>query len=79
MHPITPDVVQRVEEMVPCSPKSSTRRLSRELVILHSIVWKIIDYHLSKHAYHIQTVHKLQVEDYAAQQAMVTFFGRYEE
>ena len=67
---ITPEAVQSVQEAVTRSPEASTRRLSRELAIPHTTVWKTLRYHLKKHAYHVQIVHKLEAEDYAARQAM---------
>ena len=46
------------------------RRLSRELNLPKSTVWKVLRYTLHKKAYHIQVLHKLEVEHYAARAAM---------
>lgn len=67
---ITPDTVQSVQDAITRSPSASTRRLSRELGIPQTTVWRVLRYKLHKRAYHIQVVHKLEAEDYAARQAM---------
>ena len=50
------ETVQRIEEAITRSPSASTRRLSRELRIAHTTVWKTLPFKLNKHAYHIQIV-----------------------
>ena len=64
------ETVQRIQEAITRSPSASTRRLSRELGNAHPTVWKTLRFKLNKHGYHIQIVHKLGDEDYAARQAM---------
>ena len=62
--------VQSVNDAITRSPTASTRRLSRELGLSQSTVWRILRYKLKKHAYHIQVVQKLYEEDKAGRQAM---------
>lgn len=73
-HPRKPRVdgetVERVNNAISRSPQASTRRLSRELDIPRSTVWKILRFVLKKRAYHIQVLHKLDDEDNACRQAM---------
>ena len=38
-------------------------------------MWKTLRFKLNKHAYHIQIVHNLEDEDYAARQAMCYDLG----
>ena len=64
------DTVVHIEEAITHSPSASTRRLSRKLGIPQSTVWKTLHYHLHLKAYHIQVLHHLEQEDYAAQEAM---------
>ena len=61
--------VQNVQNAITHSPSASTRRLSRELGIPQTTVWRTLRYRLKKHAYHLQVVHKLAVEDYASREA----------
>lgn len=68
--PVSPQSVQRVREAIERSPKASTRRLSHELTLPKSTVWKVLHYTLKKKAYHIQVLHKLEEEDHAARAAM---------
>lgn len=67
---VADETVERIQEAITRSPSASTRRISRELGIAHTTVWKTLRFKLRKHAYHIQIVHKLEDEDYAARQAM---------
>ena len=60
------ETVQSIQEAITRSPSASTRRLSRELGITHTSVWKTLRFKLKKHAYHIPIVHRLEDEDYAA-------------
>ena len=60
-----PETVQRVSEAITRSPTASTRRLSRELEVSQSTVWKILRYSLKKRAYHMQIVQRLEEEDKA--------------
>ena len=46
------------------------RRLSRELNLPKSTVWKVLRYTLHNKAHHMQVLHKLEVEHYAARAAM---------
>ena len=62
--------MQRIQEAITRSSSASTRRLSWELGIAHISVGKTLRFKLNKHAYHIQIVHKLEDEDYAARQTM---------
>lgn len=64
------DTVARIEEAITRSPSASTRRLSRELGIPQSTVWKTLHYRLHMKAYTIQVLHHLEQEDYAAREAM---------
>ena len=68
--PVSPQRVERVRESIIRSPKASTCRLRHELNIPKSTVWKVLHYTLKKKAYHIQVLHRLEEEDYAARQAM---------
>ena len=56
--------VQRIQEAIERSPSASTRRLSRELELPQSTVWKILHFTLHKHAYRVQVLHHLEAEDY---------------
>ncbi|PSN48236.1 hypothetical protein C0J52_03592 [Blattella germanica] len=47
--------VQNVQNAITRSPSASTRRLSRELGIPQTTVWRTLRYKLKKHAYHLQT------------------------
>ncbi|PSN44487.1 hypothetical protein C0J52_09059 [Blattella germanica] len=67
---ISDQTVQQVSDAVTRSPKASTRRLSRELGIPQSTVWKILHFTLKKRAYHLQIRHALEHEDYACREAM---------
>ncbi|PSN48142.1 hypothetical protein C0J52_23763, partial [Blattella germanica] len=62
--------VDAIQNAIERSPHASTRRLSRELGIPPSSVRKVFHFTLKKRAYHLQVVHKLEAEDYAARQAM---------
>ncbi|PSN31519.1 hypothetical protein C0J52_23539 [Blattella germanica] len=46
--------VQNVQNAITHSPSASTRRLSRELGIPQTTVWRTLRYRLKKHAYHLQ-------------------------
>ncbi|XP_047120648.1 uncharacterized protein LOC124803678 [Schistocerca piceifrons] len=67
---IMPDTVQSAQDVITRSPSTSTRRLSRELGIPQTTVWRVLRYKLHKSAYYIQVIRKLEVEDYAVRQAM---------
>ncbi|KFM73669.1 hypothetical protein X975_18009, partial [Stegodyphus mimosarum] len=67
---ITPKVERSVQEAIKRSPQAFTRRHSPDLGISHTTGWKTLRRHLNKDPYPIQTVHKLEPEDYAARQAM---------
>lgn len=67
---ISDQTVQQVSDAVTRSLKASTRRLSRELGIPQSTVWKILHFTLKKRAYHLQIRHALEHEDYACREAM---------
>ncbi|KAJ4430868.1 hypothetical protein ANN_19459 [Periplaneta americana] len=56
--------VLAIQDAVTRSPTASTR--SRELYVSQSTVWRILRYT----PYHIQIMHKLEPEDFAALQAM---------
>ncbi|PSN33092.1 hypothetical protein C0J52_21438 [Blattella germanica] len=60
---LTDETIQRIQEAITRSLSASTRRLSRELDIAHTTVWKTLRFKLNKHAYHIQIT-------YVARQAM---------
>lgn len=62
--------LQSVQDAITCSPTASTRRLSRELQIPQTTVWKTLRYKNQKRAHHTQGVHNLEAEGYAARQAM---------
>ena len=64
------DTMVHIEEAITRSPSASTRRLSRELGILQSTVWKTLHYRLHLKAYHIQVLHHLEQEDYATREAV---------
>ena len=64
------ETVQGIQEAITRSPSASTRRLSREIGISHTTLWKTLRFKFNKHVYHIQTIHKLEDEDYAVRQAM---------
>ncbi|KAJ4449596.1 hypothetical protein ANN_00999 [Periplaneta americana] len=59
------DTVQNSREAVEKSPRTSIRRLSRELNILRINVWRTLRFTLKKKAYNIQVMHHLEEEDYA--------------
>ena len=63
------DTVVCIEEAITRSPSASTRWLSRELDIPQSTVWKTLHYRLHLKAYHIQVLHHIEQEDYAAREA----------
>ncbi|XP_049959583.1 uncharacterized protein LOC126477561 [Schistocerca serialis cubense] len=67
---IMPDTVQSVQDAITRSLSAPTRRLSRELGIPQTTVWRVLRYKLHKRAYHIQIVHNPEAEDYAARQAV---------
>ena len=60
---VASETVQRFQEAITRSPSAPTRRLSRELGIAHTTVWKTLWFKLNKHAYHIQIVYKLEDKD----------------
>ena len=60
----------RIREAIERSPQASTRRLSNELDVPRATVLKILRFTLKKRAYHIQVLHKLDEEDYAARKAV---------
>ena len=62
---VSPESVQHVRENIK-SPKRSTRRLSRELILSKSTTY-VLHYILKNKAYHIQVLYKLEDEDHAAQ------------
>ena len=64
------ETVLRIHEAIECSPRASTRRVSRELDVPHTTVWKVLRFTLKKRAYHLQVLHKLEAEDYSAREAM---------
>ena len=64
------ETVEIIRQAIKQSPKASTRRLSRELSIPKSTVWQTLRFALKKKAYHIQVLHHLEPEDYAARMAM---------
>lgn len=64
------ETVLRIQEAIERSPRASTRRVSRELDVPHTTVWKVLRFTLKKRAYHLQVLHKLEAEDYAAREAM---------
>ena len=68
--PTSQERVKTICEAIERTPRASTRRLSRELGILHATVWKVLHFTLKKKAYRIQMLHKLETEDYAARCAM---------
>ena len=43
-------IVQRIQEEITRSPSASTRRLSRELGIAHTTMWKTLRFKFNKHA-----------------------------
>ncbi|KAJ4435437.1 hypothetical protein ANN_18052 [Periplaneta americana] len=67
---ISVESVEAIQNAIERSPQASTHRLSRELGIPRSSVWKVLRFTLKKRAYHIQVVHKLEAEDSAARRAM---------
>lgn len=67
---ISVESVEAIQNAIERSPQASTRRLSRELGIPRSSVWKVLRFTLKKRAYHLQVVQKLEAEDYAARRAM---------
>ena len=69
------ETVQRIQQVITRSPSATTRRLSRELGIAHTTVWKTLRFKLNKHAYHIQIVHKFEDEDYARQAMCYDLLG----
>ena len=58
---VPPDTVQNVQSAIIRSPSASTRRLSRELGIPETTVWRALHQKLHKRAYHIQVVHNLKL------------------
>ncbi|PSN35948.1 hypothetical protein C0J52_25095, partial [Blattella germanica] len=61
----------RIREAIERSPQASTHRLSNELDVPRATVLKILRFTLKKkRAYHIQVLHKLDEEDYAARKAV---------
>ncbi|KAJ4425735.1 hypothetical protein ANN_27931 [Periplaneta americana] len=70
----TPQTVQAIQDATTRSPTTSTRRLSRELHVSQSTVWRTLRYTLKKRPYHIQILHKPEPEDFAARQAMSFHF-----
>ena len=64
------ETVETIRQAIEQSPKASTRRLSREHGIPKSTVWQTLRFVLKKKAYHIQVLHHLEPEDYAARMAM---------
>ena len=62
--------VERIQQVIERSPGTSTRRLSNELDIPRTAVWRILSFKLKKRTYHLQVLHHLEQEDYAARQAM---------
>ena len=67
---VTEETVQSIQDAITRSPTASTRRVSRELGIPQTTVWRTLRYKLKKRAYHIQIVHNLEAEDYSARQGM---------
>ena len=62
--------VELIQQAIKRSPGASTRRLSNELDIPRTTVWRVLRFTLKKRAYHLQVLHHLEQEDYAARQAM---------
>ncbi|PSN58023.1 hypothetical protein C0J52_02021 [Blattella germanica] len=62
--------VELIQQAIERSPGASTRRLSNELDIPRTTVWRVLRFTLKKRAYHLQVLHHLEQEDYAARQAM---------
>ncbi|PSN54046.1 hypothetical protein C0J52_14568 [Blattella germanica] len=64
------ETVARIREAIERSPEASTRGLSNELDVPRATVLKILRFTLKKRTYHIQVLHKLDEEDYAARKAV---------
>ncbi|KAJ9589343.1 hypothetical protein L9F63_017448 [Diploptera punctata] len=62
--------VERIQHAIERSPDASTRRLSNELDIPRTTVWRVFRFKLNKRSYHLQVLHHLEQKDYAACQAM---------
>ena len=60
---VPPDTVRNVQDAITRSSSALTRRLSRELGIPQTTVWRTFRYKLHKRAYHNQVVHKPEAED----------------
>ena len=66
----SPEIIQGIQDTIERSPRSSTRRLNREIGVSQSTKWRFLHFTLKKRANRMQAMHALEEEDRASCETM---------